>query len=360
MDAPILMDFEFRHAGGPRIRASATLGRAPITVLFGPSGSGKSTILRCLAELARPQSGRIRVNGETWLDAKARTFVAPQSRRVGLVPQDQALFPHLTVLGNIGFGLAGLGADERQARVRELVLSMGLSGLEERRPAELSGGERQRVAIARALAPRPRVLLLDEPLSSLDAPARERLRGELRGLILRSGVPAIVVTHDRSEALALGDDMLVLIAGEIRQAGPVAEVFSRPADAGVAAAVGVETVVPGRVVAGRESLSDVRTGDAMLVALDPAGIARDVLVCIRAEDVVLSPGAPGQESARNRLAGVVESVEPDGPLVRVRIACGFSLAALVTRPAAAELGLAPGRPVTALVKAPDVHLIPRE
>lgn len=360
MDAPILIEFELQYPDGPRVRASAVLGRAPITVLFGPSGSGKTTILRCLAGLERPQTGQIGIDGEMWLDTGKGLFVSPQRRRVGYVPQDQALFPHLTVAGNVGFGLSRLNAGERHARIRELVDLLGLKGLEARRPSELSGGQRQRVAIARALAPHPRVLLLDEPLSSLDAPTRERLRRELRGLILRSGVPAIVVTHDRAEALELGDEIAVVIDGAIRQVGPVSAVFGRPSDAAVASAVGVETVVPGSVMGGRESLSDVRAGDATLVAFNPAGFSGEVLVCIRAEDVVLSPGAPGQESARNRLAGVVESVEPDGSLIRVRVACGFSLAALVTKPAAAELELAPGRAVTALVKAPDVHLIPRE
>lgn len=357
MDAPILTEFEFRYAGGPVIAASASWGRGPVTVLFGPSGSGKTTILRCLAGLERPSRGRIALGGVTW--AGAGVFLPPQARRIGYVPQEGALFPHLTVAGNIEFGLVGASRDARRARVDELVGLVGLAGLGERRPDGLSGGQRQRVALARALAPSPSLLLLDEPLSSLDEPTRRRMRQELRRVILASRTPAIVVTHDRQEALELGDELAVVVGGRLRQVGPIGEVLARPADAEVAAAVGVETLVAGEAEAPVDALSLVRVGRATLSALNDSGVTGRVLVCIRAEDVTLRTGEAGAGSARTRLEGTVIGVRPEGPLVRVDLDCSFALTALITRASAADLGIAPGVRVSAHVKAPDVHLIPR-
>jgi molybdate transport system ATP-binding protein len=228
-----------------------------------------------------------------------------------------------------------------------------------RRPSSLSGGQRQRVALARALAPSPRLLLLDEPLSALDAPSREELRGELRRSIEASRVPAVVVTHDRIEALALGDRIAVMVDGQIRQLGPVDEVFAAPADAAVARVVGTENVLAVHVESHGEGLVRVRAGALALVAVDPGGLGREAFACIRAEEVVLedAPGAP--TSARNLLSGVVAARSDEGPLVRVTVDCGVPLVALVTRASAEALRLAPGRRVAALVKAPAVKLVPR-
>jgi molybdate transport system ATP-binding protein len=288
--------------------------------------------------------------------------VKAQERRVGFLFQDDALFPHLTVAQNIAFGIAALPGRERRERVAELLRFVRLDGLGERRPAQLSGGERQRIALARALAPKPRLLLLDEPLSALDAPTRDELRLELRLLLAALRIPTLFVTHDRTEALSLADRMAVLADGEIRQVGPVAEVFSRPADREVARIVGVETVVPGRVVGSPgEGLLSVEAGaGVVLSALDPGNVAEHCFVCIRAEEVMLERGPIGHVSARNRLQGRVTGVVPEGPLLRVSIDCGFPLAALVTRQAREELGLEIGEDVVAFVKSPAVHLIARE
>jgi molybdate transport system ATP-binding protein len=331
-----------------------------VTVLFGPSGSGKTTVLRCLAGLDRPDRGTIRFGSEVWFDSAQNRFVPPQQRGVGLVLQDHALFPHLTVARNLGYGLFRLPRGEREARVAEVARLAGLAGLLTRRPRELSGGERQRVALGRALAPRPRLLLLDEPLSALDAPAREELRGELRRLLRASGVPALVVTHDRVEALALGDRLAVLAEGAIRQVGPVGEVFQAPADLAVARVVGTENVLAAHVLSRDQGLVTLEVGSARLVAVDPGGALEEAFACIRAEEVVLeeAPGAPS--SARNLLAGTVAALLPEGATVRVTLDCGFRLVALVTRRSAEELGLAAGRRVAALVKAPAVRLVPRE
>jgi molybdate transport system ATP-binding protein len=358
----VVIEFEKAFPGGPRIECALELpaDRASVTVLFGPSGAGKTTVLRCVAGLERPDRGAIRFGDETWFDSARRVDLPPQRRRAGLLFQDYALFPHLSVAANVAYGLGHLGAGERRQRVDESLALLGLETLAERRPAQLSGGERQRVALGRALAPRPRVLLLDEPLSALDAPTRQALRGELRRLLARLAQPTLLVTHDRTEALALGDRMAVICEGRLRQVGPIEDVFSRPADLEVARAVGVETVHSARVVSRHgEGLVTVEVGEVRLTAMDPGGIDDAVFACIRAEEVVLERGPVGQVSARNRLEGTVSSVTPEGPLARIVLDCGFALAAVVTRQACRDLDIREGERLTAFVKSPSVHLIGR-
>jgi len=356
----LVADFERRFASGPAIACALTAASdSGVSVLFGASGAGKTTILRALAGLERPDRGSIAFDGEAWCDAAAGLHLPPQQRRVGFLAQDYALFPHLTAADNVGYGLDGAAA-ERRRRVAELVERFQLGGLEARRPAELSGGQRQRVALARALARQPRLLLLDEPLSALDAPTREALRLELRHQLAALRLPTLLVTHDRGEALALGDRLAVVAGGRVRQVGPIADVFSRPADAEVARLVGVETVVSARVVErAPEGLVRIEAGRAGLLAPDPGGTGADVLACIRAEDVVLERGPVGRVSARNRLEGPISGIAAEGPLLRVTVDCGFALQALVTRPAREDLGLEPGVVVTAFVKTAAIHLIPR-
>lgn len=362
MERALILDVARRHARGPSVhaRAEVPLEGGPVTVLFGPSGAGKTTVLRALAGLDRPDAGRISFEGETWFDAARGVCVPPQRRRVGLVFQEHALFPHLDVAANVGYGLHALPRAAREARVRDVARRLGVEPLLARRPDRLSGGERQRVALARALAPSPRLLLLDEPLSSLDAPARAELRGELRRSLEGARVPAVLVTHDRVEALALGDRILVMIDGTIRQAGPVHEVFGAPAGADVARVVGTENVIPVRLVRRGDGLAAVRAGTVELVGLDAAELEREAYACIRAEEIVLedAPGAP--TSAQNLLVGTVSGRVDEGPLVRIAVECGgLTLVALVTRRSAERLALVPGRRVAALVKAPAVRLVPR-
>ncbi len=359
------VDLERRFSRGPTIRCAfdLDLGGAETLVLFGPSGSGKTTILRCLAGLDRPDRGRIAVGAEAWFDAEARVDVPPQRRRIGYLPQGFALFPHLDVRSNVAFGIGReVAGAARERRVAELIALLRLEGLERRRPGELSGGQQQRVALARALAREPRLLLLDGPLSALDAPTREALRGELRALLRAGGVPSIVVTHDRAEALVLADRVGVMVAGVLRQVGPTLEVFDRPVDEEVARVVGIETVVAASVVGAADGLLRLRAGSAELTAVGPRPARADVLVSIRAEDVVLEEVAAGAAaqpglSARNRLAGPVARIDPVGPLVRVTVDVGFPLVAAITRPAVEELGLRTGVPVLAIVKAPAIHVI---
>ena len=241
MAATLTVDCRKTYPGRFTVASQLTLPLDPpqVLILFGPSGSGKTTLLRCLAGLEWPEEGRIQFGSTTWVDGASNTRLSPQGRRIGYMAQDYALFPTHTVAGNIEYGLSDLPAAARLERVRELIALLQLQGLEQAKPAQLSGGQQQRVALARAIARRPQLLLLDEPLSALDAPTRSRLSGELRALLTQLHIPSVVVTHDWAEALTLGDMIAVMNAGQILQVGSPQEVFSRPANADVAKIVGI-------------------------------------------------------------------------------------------------------------------------
>ncbi|QAA76559.1 MAG: hypothetical protein BIP78_0793 [Candidatus Bipolaricaulis sibiricus] len=220
---------------------SLAVADGEILALLGPSGCGKTTVLRIVAGLERPDAGRVVLAGR---DA---TDWPPERRGVGLVFQSYALFPHLSVGANVAYGLRFRGGD-RKGRVRELLALVGLSGFERRRPHELSAGQQQRVALARALAPEPRVLLLDEPLSALDAALRKDLRAELRGLLGKLGTTSLYVTHDQEEALALADRVAVMREGRVEQVASPEELYHRPKTPFVASFLGRANLWPGRVV----------------------------------------------------------------------------------------------------------------
>jgi molybdate transport system ATP-binding protein len=355
MAAELSVEFRKRFHGGPEISAtlSILLDAPAITVLFGPSGAGKTTVLRTIAGLETPDAGLIRCGDELWYDGARHFSLPPQKRRVGYLSQDYAVFPHLTVRGNVEYGL-------RNGNVQDLLARFELSELAGRYPRQLSGGQLQRVALARALAVQPRLLLLDEPLSALDAPARERLRVDLRRMLAGLQKPAIVVTHDRTEALALGDSIAIMIAGKLRQTGTVENVFDRPADADVAEAVGVETICPARVVSRSAGLVTVEIARARLLAIDAPGTDANVFACIRAESVTLERNPlTNPSSARNHLPARIVSVIAEGPLARVVLDCGFRLAAVITRQAQEELSLREGEDVMAVVKATSIRIVPR-
>jgi molybdate transport system ATP-binding protein len=326
------------------------LDQSPVTVLFGPSGSGKTTLLRMLAGLHRPDKGAITFRGERWFDHSRSLCLPPQKRRAGFLFQDYALFPHLTVARNIAFAA-------RPGKGREYLKAFGLADLATRLPGSISGGQQQRVALARALAAEPALLLLDEPLSALDATTRLRTRHQLRDMLLTAGVPSIIVTHDRMEAVALGDWMAVMVGGRILQAGRVQEVFRHPANGQVAECVGVENVLPARIAARENGLLTLEIGAARLQSID-SGEAGPVVACIRAEDVAISRDLSAISSARNRLAGYVRSVVLEGPLARVELDCGIPLVAVVTAQSVADMRLQPDDAVSAIVKTTSVHVAP--
>jgi molybdate transport system ATP-binding protein len=355
----LIATFTVRHRSGTTIDGSVETSGG-VVVLYGPSGCGKTTVLRALAGLDRPAMGRIAFDGVPWFDAARGIDLPPQARDVGMLGQELALFPWLDVAGNVGYALRRLPAAERAKRVIEALSRFDLDSLARRMPATLSGGQQQRVALARALVRRPRLLLLDEPLSALDAPLRARLRPGLRRWLVETGLPVVLVTHDHTEALALGDGIVVMEEGKVLQTGTVAEVFSRPADARVARIVGTESILCGEVITVEAGLATVEVAGVRLTAVALADGGRLVHVCLRAEEVVLLRHADGALSARNRFPATVRFVVPEGPLVRVGLDAGFELTALVTRAAAEELALLPGERVLAAVKVPAVHLVPRE
>ena len=336
------------------IEISATIeipDKTSVTILFGPSGAGKTTVLRTIAGLERLSSGDVVFKGQSWSN------LPPQKRPIGYVFQDYALFSHLTVRDNIAFGIRRV--PDREARIERVAKTVQVADLLHRRPAELSGGQQQRVALARALAREPALLLLDEPLSALDAATRDQVRGELSRLLRSLGIPAIVVTHSWEDALSWGDLLIVMKNGRVLQTGAPQDVFTRPEHPAVAEVVGVETVVAARVIGHQTGVALLRVGTADLCAADPGDNQTEYFACIRGENVIVEKGKPGQSSARNHLEGEVVGIAPLGPLFRITLDVGFSLVALLTRQAMSDLELCEGAKVFAVFKASAVHLIPR-
>ena len=279
-----------------------------IVGLLGPSGSGKTTALRLIAGFERPDAGTVEVAGVTVVDGS--TFVPPERRRVGMVFQDFALFPHMTVGANVGYGLAK-GASRRVAEVLEMV---GLAGMERRLPHELSGGEQQRVALARALAPAPAVILLDEPFSNLDAPQRDRVRREVRNILVEARTTTVFVTHDQAEALAISDVLAVMRAGQVLQTATPNELYSHPTNGWVAQFLGEGSIVSG--TAGRGAV-ETPLG-RFPAAVDAVG---EVEVLIRPEHVRITADSGG--------AGLVVTSEYFGhdQLITLHVADGRRLLA---------------------------------
>jgi iron(III) transport system ATP-binding protein len=297
-----------------------TLPAGLVLGLLGPSGCGKTTALRLVAGVERPDAGTIRL-GER-LVAGPGTFVPPERRRVGMVFQDYALFPHLSVADNVAFGLPR--GPERARRVAEALALVGLSGLERRWPHELSGGQQQRVALARALAPQPAVLLLDEPFSNLDATLRLRVRAEVRAILAAAGVTAIFVTHDREEALSLADAVAVMDAGRILQLAPPEALYQAPVSPLVARAVGDADFLPGTA---RGTAADCELGTVPLAQRAHGPVA----LLVRPETVVLTTDPAGPATVVERqFVGPFQLVAvhlPSGTVLRARVPAAPPLAA---------------------------------
>jgi molybdate transport system ATP-binding protein len=333
--------------------------RGRITTVFGPSGAGKTSLLDVIAGLRSAKSALIQLDERVLTDSAKRIFVPPHRRAIGYVPQDLALFPHLSVRQNLLYGHKS-GCRENTAFSFDHVASaLEIQPLLARGVKELSGGEKQRVALARALLSSPRLLLLDEPLASLDAPLKAKIIPYLTRIRDEFKVPMLHVTHDRLEALALADEIVLMANGKVLQTGPVLEVFNRPFNADAAKLVGMETLLPGSIISSEGELVTVKIKDVTLTALAPASDAREVFVCIRGEEVILQRNVPVPSSVRNRIAARITGLRHEASLVRVELDAGFPLSALITRPACAELELREGDRIMALIKTPAVHLVPR-
>lgn len=342
--------------GGFRLEADlAAEPGAPVAVL-GPNGAGKSTLVRALAGLAPLDGGRVTLDGRVLEDPAAGIRVLPRDRDLGVAFQDGRLFPWMSARDNVAYGLRarGVGRAEARRRADEALERLGLAGLGDRRPAGLSGGEAQRVALARALAPRPALLLLDEPLSAQDVRARGRTRRLLAAALAAHPGVALVVTHDPVEALALADRVVVLEEGRVSQAGPPEALLRRPATPYVAALAGVN-LLAGRIARTVEGTVFESGALRLVVAPEtppPEGPARAVLPPTA---IVLSTER-SISSARNVLEARIVAVDPHGERVRVTLDTDPPLTAEVTRASVERLGLAPGVAAFASVKATEIDV----
>ncbi|MET7243632.1 molybdenum ABC transporter ATP-binding protein [Methylobacterium sp. EM32] len=350
-----MIEVAVRHVRGAFALDAAFTAEGRVTALFGRSGSGKSTLVDVIAGLVRPDSGRVVVDGVTLLDTERGVRVPVHRRRIGYVFQEARLLPHLSVRQNLLFGRWFARHRSGGPSLEAVADLLGIAPLLDRRPAGLSGGERQRVAIGRALLARPRLLLMDEPLSALDEARKAEILPYVARLRDEARVPIVYVSHAIAEVARLADTVVVLDRGRVAACGPTTEVLRRSA-----LFPGRETAETGallhlRVVAHDDAFGLTRLdGSPGRLTVPRLGlpVGAGVRVRVRARDVLVAREAPRALSARNVLSGTVTAVTPgDGPHARVEIACGdASLVAEVTRLAVHELALAPGLPVVAIVK----------
>jgi molybdate transport system ATP-binding protein len=333
-----------------------------ITILFGTSGSGKSTLLDCIAGLVPPDAGHIKIGEAIVFDSENRVNVPPQRRRIAYVFQSLALFPHMTVEENVAYGLPHLPPDQRTARIAEILQAFRVENLRERRPAEISGGEKQRVALARSLVTLPRVLLLDEPLTGLDAELKASIVDDLRAWNAAQKIPVLYVTHTREEVDALGERVVVLDHGRVVNQGAPHEVLDAPRRKKLAQAAGFENLLDATVVELREidGVMRVRLAESsseIEVPLGYAGPNDRVKIVIRAGDILLATQYPSGLSARNILEGKIVSLEPRGSVMVARVQAGVAFTAHLTPGAACALELTAGKPVWIVLKTHSCHLV---
>ncbi len=318
--------------------------------LLGPSGCGKTTILRMIAGFENPTSGSIVVDGQDI------TSLKPNQRQLGMVFQAYALFPNLNVGDNIGFGLkiAGMGTEERRARVDEMLKLIGLPGFEKRYPYEMSGGQQQRVALARAIAPRPRMLLLDEPLSALDAKIRVSLREEIRAIQLDLGITTVFVTHDQEEALSISDRIVVMNAGNIEQLGAPHEIYNKPATRFVATFVGQLNSIAATVLDPASKTVSIDGQTVVVPALPANAVANaDTMLTLRPEVVTVGV----REGNDITLTGTIADATFLGSVIRLRVALGRNILSLDTFNDQRTAPPSRGEPVTISLASKDLLVL---
>lgn len=332
-----------------------------VTVLFGPSGSGKTSLLDLIAGLRKAESACIEIDGQTLIDTERDFCMPTRHRGIGYVPQDLAIFPHMSARENILYGSKRGKKEDSRFHFDRIAKILEIESLMNRRVGQLSGGEKQRVAIARALLSSPRLLLFDEPLASLDLPLKRKFFPYLQRIRDEFLIPILYVTHDRLEALSFADEMAVMHRGQIVQSGPVREVFDRPINSDAADILAIETIRPGQIMQSDANFLTVNVAGTMLTAMNENGFlpGQKVLVCIRAEDVILLKRGDVASSAQNHLTCTIQSLTKEGFLLRVDLNCGFTLTALLSRRVCEEMKLKLGDAVIALLDASHIHLIPR-
>lgn len=354
------IDFSIRKRfAGFDLDCEASFGPG-VTAIFGPSGTGKTTLLNCLAGMLRPDEGYISVDGQTVFSSETKTDVRPEKRRFGYVFQDSALFPHKSVIDNIRYGYNLTPADSREIDLDDLVELLGLAPLLERNVKNLSGGEKQRVALARALAISPRLLLLDEPLASLDARFRGTIISYLKRIVRELSIPMVYVSHSLSEVAALADDILALEGGRAVAFGPTSTLLGSTALASAADYATLENILEAEVLAPEDGLntSIIRVGDVKLVVPElDAAPGETVIVSVRAGDIILSLGVPPKISARNIIKAVVMEIHDLGSQVLVFADVGERIAVEVTPSALADLGLREGSEVYLVIKTNSITVM---
>jgi molybdate transport system ATP-binding protein len=339
--------------------------RPGINILFGPSGAGKTTLLDCIAGLTKPDAGQLCISDRVFFDSANHVDVPVTKRNLGYVFQDLALFPHLNVEANVGYGLTSLSAAQRKTRVAQALATMGITSFARRRPSELSGGERQRVALARALVTKPSILLLDEPLAALDLPVRMKIAEDLRRSIQSSPIPVLYVTHSRDEVFMLGEHLLVLERGRIIAEGTPHHVLSAPRGETVAQLAGFENIFDATVASIHEDRGTMTcrlgTSKSAAVELETPLVRSEagdhLRVGISAGDILLATEKPAGLSARNVLRGRLLSLNQRDTIIVARIDCGLEFAAHLTLGARDSLGLVPGREVWVIIKTHSCHLL---
>ncbi len=357
----------FKQAGPIALNAELRCEPGEVLALVGPSGSGKSTILRAIAGLYRPEHGSVTVGGDHWFDSKAGLFVPPHRRRVGLVFQSYALFPHMTALTNVTTALGHRPARERLARARELLRLVHLDGLEHRRPAELSGGQQQRVAVARALARYPAVLLLDEPFSAVDRSTRQKLYAELAEIRAALSAPVIFVTHDFDEAALVADRLCLLDRGEVLQTGAPREVLLRPASAQAARLLDMKNLFAGKVIShdGDRTLIDWN-GHRLVCERDDRFVpGTPITWSIPGTHVLVSQADASrlgdiQNQIPARISRLVPLSESVSATVIVQGASEAILSLTLPERFARRTSLGPGTDVVVALMPDGIHLMPAE
>jgi molybdate transport system ATP-binding protein len=333
-----------------------------ITILFGPSGAGKSTLLDCIAGLARPDEGRITTNDDLLFDSSSAIDLPPQKRHIAYVFQTLALFPHLTVEENVAYGLEDLSEEEKRSRVKDILKMFRVEKLNKQKPGEISGGERQRIALARSLVTDPRVLLLDEPLTGLDAELKSAIVDDLRAWNATKAIPILYVTHSREEVDALGERVIALDNGQVVTAGSPMEVLNAPRRKRLAQSAGFENMLSATVLDLREAdgVMRVRLGDSVCeieVPLGYAAVGSRVQIAVRAGDILLATERPHGLSARNVIEGHIVSIEQRGTLAIARVDCGVTFIVHVTPSAVRALELTPKQRVWLVLKTHSCHLV---
>jgi molybdate transport system ATP-binding protein len=354
---------ERRGAGASSFILDVSIEASPgITILFGPSGAGKSTLLDSVAGLARPDEGRIVTGSDVLFDSARGIDVPAPKRRTAYVFQTLALFPHLSAEENVSYGLMDLQEEERRKRVEAILKAFRVEKLRRQRPGEISGGEKQRIALARSLVTEPRVLLLDEPLTGLDAELKAAIVDDLRAWNAAKGIPILYVTHSREEVDALGERVIALDKGRVVSAGAPMDVLDAPRRKKLAQAAGFENILSATVLDLREAdgVMRVRLGEsacAIEVPLGYAAAGNRVQVAVRAGDILLATERPHGLSARNVMDGRIISLEQRGTMVIARVDCEVIFVVHVTPGAVRALELTAGRRVWLVLKTHSCHLV---